>query len=309
MLNILKDTDNTLYLFEYKSSEEQDYTKTYLCNLTTDTNLERWQLISTNKNVYKTNIFNQRTVLRRNYNIVNLFTFSGYFKTGLGSPTGTINGFEINIQDLAPINGYVGEPYVNVDSLSPLYSNLYSNGSLVFSRNLYNISKQNNMSMSSVEIPNSYLNDTTITQNDLIGETNLELVNDTTNWTKNIYEVVDVNFLNTIRVIDEDTGTEYLESAIKLNNSTTDGGSTNYQNTPCNKFRINYNDSTTSTDNFVWTSIDDTHKQTTISIYVDKAMNSIDLISNDGTTIYLHIPLEVEVGKYYSINQKVRIGE
>jgi hypothetical protein len=125
MLNILKDTDNTLYLFEYKSSEEQDYTKTYLCNLTTDTNLERWQLISTNKNVYKTNIFNQRTVLRRNYNIVNLFTFSGYFKTGLGSPTGTINGFEINIQDLAPINGYVGEPYVNVDSLSPLYSNLY----------------------------------------------------------------------------------------------------------------------------------------------------------------------------------------
>jgi hypothetical protein len=178
----------------------------------------------------------------------------------------------------------------------------------MFSRNLYNISKQNNMSMSSVEIPNSYLNDTTITQNDLIGETNVELVNDPTQWTKNIYEVVDVNFLNTIRVIDEDTGTEYLESAIKLNNSTTDGGSTNYQNTPCNKFRINYNDSTSSIHSLEWKSINRFNKTTSITIYVDKAINSIDYLSYDENTIYLHVPLEVEVDKYYTIHQKVRTG-
>ena len=203
---------------------------------------------------------------------------------------------------------YNGESYVSKDSLCPLYSNLYSNGSLVFSRNLYNISKQNNMSMSSVEIPNSYLNDTTITQNDLIGETNVELVNDPTQWTKNIYEVVDLNFLNTINVIDEDTNTPYLESAIKLNNATVDGGDTNYQNTPCIKYRINYQDSTTSIHNFVWNTIDDTHKETEISLYVDKAIFSIDLLSNDESTIYISIPLNVEVGKYYTINQKIRIG-
>jgi hypothetical protein len=205
-------------------------------------------------------------------------------------------------------NQYNGESYVGVDSFCPLLSNLYSNGSLMFSRNLYNISKQNNMSMSSVEIPNSYLNDTTITQNDLIGETNVELVNDPTQWTKNIYEVVDVNFLNTIRVIDEDTGTEYLESAIKLNNSTTDGGSTNYQNTPCNKFRINYNDSTSSIHSLEWKSINRFNKTTSITIYVDKAINSIDYLSYDENTIYLHVPLEVEVDKYYTIHQKVRTG-
>jgi hypothetical protein len=309
MLNILKDVDNTLYLLEYKSDEDENYTKTYLCNLTKDTELERWQLISTNEYVYRTNIFNQRAVLRRNYNIMNLFTFSGYFKTNLGNPTGSVNGYELNIQCLAPINGYVGNTYIDKDSLIPSYVNLYNNSSLLFSRNIYNVSKQNNMTMSSVEIPNSYLNDYNITNNNLVGKTNLNLVEDTTEWNKNIYEVVDLNFLNTITIKDEDTNTEYLDSAIKVNDATTDGGSTNYQNTPCNKYRINYSDNTTATDNFVWTSIDDTHKQTTISIYVDKAMNSIDLISNDGTTIYLHIPLEVEVGKYYSINQKVRIGE
>jgi hypothetical protein len=179
----------------------------------------------------------------------------------------------------------------------------------MFSRDLYNISKQNNMTMSSVEIPNTYLNDTTITQNDLISETNLPMNQNTQQWSKNIYEVVDLNFLNTIRVIDEDTGTEYLESAIKLNEAITDGGATNYQNTPCNKYRINYLDGTSSIDNLYWNTIDDTHKETQITLFVDAPMLSIDFISNDETTIYLNVPLEVEENKTYTISQKIRIGE
>lgn len=206
-------------------------------------------------------------------------------------------------------NQYNGESYVNGDVLSPLYSNLYSNGSLMFSRNLYNISKQNNMTMSSVEIPNTYLNDTTITQNDLISETNLQMNSNSQNWTKNIYEIVDLNFLNTISVINEDTGDTYMNSAIKINNAITDGGFTNYQNTPCNKYRINYTDNTTSIKSLYWSEIDNLHRQTMITFYVDKAIESIDLISNDETTIYLSLPIEVEVGKYYTINQKIRIGE
>ena len=202
---------------------------------------------------------------------------------------------------------YNGQPYESKDSLCPLYANLYSNGSVIFSRNLYNISKQNNMTNSSVEIPNTYLNNITISTNDLISETNLQMVSDNTSWNKNIYEVVDLNFLNTISVIDEDTNTTYLDSAIKVNNAVTDGGDTNYQNTPCNKFRINYTDNTTSIKSLYWSSIDDTHKETIISFYVDKAIVSIDFISNDETTIYLNLPIEVEIGKYYSISQKVRI--
>lgn len=204
---------------------------------------------------------------------------------------------------------YNGESYVSVDSFCPLLSNLYSNGSLMFSRNLYNVSKQNNMTMSSVEIPNTYLNDTTITQSDLLSETNLQMNSNLQNWTKNIYEVVDLNFLNTISVINEDTGDKYLDSAIKINNAITDGGETNYTNTQCTKYRINYTDNTTTIKPLYWSSIDNLHRQTMITIYVDKAIASIDFLSNDETTIYLNLPIEVEVGKYYSINQKVRIGE
>jgi hypothetical protein len=247
-------------------------------------------------------VFDRRSIfLKNNFNLLQFYTY----------PTNpqTKNWFLcVDKEDYNYLN-YNGEPYVSNDVLSPFKAQLYSNNNLVFARNVYNISKQNNMTMSSVEIPNTYLNDTNITKNDLISETNLELVNDTTNWTKNIYEVVDVNFLNTIRVIDEDTGTEYIDSSIKLNNATVDGGDTNYQNTPCIKYRINYTDNTTTIKPLYWSSIDDLHRQTMITFYVDKPIASIDFLSNDETTIYLNLPIEVEVGKYYTIKQKVRIGE
>lgn len=242
----------------------------------------------------------QSMFAKSNFNLVQVYSY------GINPQYRAWDYFVIK-EDYNTLN-YNGEPYVNNNVLVPDKSRIYAGEHLVFARNLYNISKQNNMTMSSVEIPSGYLNDITITQNDLISETNLEMNNDTTEWTKNIYEVVDVNFLNTISVIDEDTGEEYEDSAIKLNNATTDGGSTNYQNTPCNKFRINYGDGTSSTDDLAWTSIDDTHKETQITFYVDKAILSIDLLSHDTTTIYLHIPVEVEIGKTYSISQKIRIG-
>ena len=311
MLNIINDVDNTLYLLEYESNEQENTTFIKICNLTKDTNLERWQDIGTYSYIYRTNIFNQRIILRRNFNIANIFTFSGYFKTMLGNPIGTTNGFQVNVQNLAPINGYIGEQYISVNSLVPKYANLYSFGELIllFSRNVFNVSKLNNTTTSSVEIPNNYLNDYNTTRNKLISETNLTMNSNSTSWNKNIYEVVDLNFINTIRVIDEDTGTEYMESAVKLNEATTDGGLTNYQNTPCNKYRINYANGTSSIDNLYWNTIDDTHKETQITLFVDAPMLSIDFISNDEITIYLNIPLEVEENKTYTISQKIRIGE
>lgn len=254
------------------------------------------KLIGENKNLN----WNQRNLyVSNNYNLLKIFLY----------PTNPRNAswyFPV-VKEIYNPTQYNGEPYIDTNALSPLYANLYSNGSLVFSRNLYNISKQNNMTMSSVEIPNNYLNNENITRNDLISETNLELNNNPKQWSKNIYETVDLNFLNTITVIDEDTDTQYLESAIKINNATTDGGNTNYQNTKCTKYRINYSDNTTSIENLTWDDIDETHKLVEIGLYVDKAMRSIDILSNDESVIYLTIPLNVVVGKYYTISQKIRI--
>lgn len=241
----------------------------------------------------------QGMFVKNNFNLLQIYSYL------LNPKTSTWNYFVVK-EDYYLTN-YNGEPYINNNVLTPFKARLYSNNSLVFSRNLYNITKQNNMSMSSVEIPNTYLNETDITQNDLIGKTNVELINDTKSWSKNIYEVVDLNFLNTITMIDEETNEENLNGAIKLNQCSTDGGDTNYQNAPCNKFRINYTDNTTSIKGLEWNTIDDTHKECKITFYVDKAIRDIDLLSNDESTIYLTIPVEVETGKYYTITQKVRV--
>lgn len=231
------------------------------------------------------------------YNLLKIFCYV----TNLRNPTWY---FPI-IKEIYNLNQYNGEPYVDTNVLNPLYANLYSNGSLVFSRNLYNISKQNNMTMSSVEIPNNYLNDLTITQNDLISETNLQMNSDNTNWTKNIYEVVDLNFLNTISVMDEDTSETYLQGAIRINNAITDIN--DYSTMTCNKVRINYADTTVKIFPINWTQIDEFNKETEFSIYVDKPILSIDFISNDTNTIYCTKQLEVEVGNYYTINQKIGV--
>lgn len=244
----------------------------------------------------------------RKYNILNYSYFLTYlYQPGSSPVRDPSKYFNLYFQQLNLANGYNGQPYVNTNVLSPLYSNLYSNGSLVFSRNLYNISKQNNMTMSSVEIPNNYLNDLTITQNDLISETNFQMNSNLQNWTKNIYEVVDLNFLNTISVIDEDTSETYLQGAIRVNNSITDIN--DYDDAKCTKYRINYTDNTTKVEGITWTEIDSTHKETSISLYVDKPMISIDFISEDEETIYCTKMLEVEVDKYYTLTQKIKVGE
>ena len=306
-LNIVKDTDNTIYLLRYYANETTNNTSLSVLNLTNHMNSiteDDWVIVGSYYYLNQITNINQTTFLIRKYNIATLCSLTSYIYYAIASV-----GFELQVQNLSPLNGYNGDPYTSVDSLCPLVSNLYSNGSLVFSRNVYNISKQNNTTTASVEIPNNFLNDVSITTNILQSKTNLIMDNDSSEWTKNVYEIVDLNFLNTISVIDNDIGTQYMESAIKVNNAITDGGNTNYQNTPCNKYRINYVDSTSAINDLTWSSIDDLHKQTSISLSVSKEINSIDFISHDESTIYLTIPLNVEVGKNYTISQKIRIGE
>lgn len=293
---IMIDKNNNELYIEYVNNYDK-------ANDTADIYMQRyegvWDPILIGEN--KPYVFDRQSMfVKNNFNLVQIYSY------GINPQVRAWNYFVVK-EDYNLLN-YNGEAYINNNALVPFKTRLYSNNHLVFARNLYNITKQGNMTMSSVEIPNTYLNGIDITQNDLLSETNLEMNNDLTSWNKNIYEVVDLNFLNTITIIDEDNNVEYLEGATKLNQATTDGGATNYTNAPCTKYRINYLDNTTDVQELSWNDIDDTHKECEISLYVDKAMLSIDLISHDETSVYLTIPLEVEIGKYYTINQKVRIG-
>lgn len=307
--NFYIDTDGTRYLVKYYTEENTSRVYTSLLNFTkyyNDIGGNHWEDLLAQSYDGADKIYSVFTITQRNYNLQKIFNIVGDISS-LIFIQANLTGYIMTITNLYNSNNYNGTPYYSVDGLSPQYVNLYNNNSILFSRNLYNITMQNNQSTSSVEIPSNYLNDLPINESNLISKTNVELVNDTEEWTKNIYEIVDLNFINTIRVIDEDINKEYMLSAIKLNYSTINGGQTNYDNTKCVKYRINYEDNTSSIGDLTWQPINDTNKKVKFIIYVDKAIKNIDLISYDETTIYMTINGTFTIGKVYIINQKIRI--
>jgi hypothetical protein len=309
--NFYEDTDGTIYLVKYFTDYSASLVYTSLLNFTkyyNDIGGNNWLDLDPLEYDGEEKIYSTFTIFQRSYNICKIFNIVGDI-SGLIFYQPNLTGYILTITNLFNLDGYNGTPYIDTNFFVPKLSNLYSNNKIVFSRNLYNISIQDNTTSSSVEVPNNYLNDLTIDQSNLVGATNYTLVNDTNSWSKNVYEVVDISFINTINVIDEDTDTLYLHSAIKLNENITNGGLLRYNNTKCIKYRINYADNTSSIGDLNWQPINDTNKKVKFTIYVDKAINNIDLISNDETTIYLTINGTFTIGNYYTINQKVRIGD
>ena len=214
--------------------------------------------------------------------------------------------FMQQITEIYNMANYNGEPYTNYNSLIGNYVNVYSNDEIVFSRNLTNISITNNYTMSSVEIPNTYLNGIDLNPKDLVGETKMTLVEDGNTISKNIYEVLYLNYINTISVKDNDN--QVLSSVGRyINTNINEGTEENQRNTKCSKMRINYQDDTTAIKPIGWDSIDDTHKVAEFTIYVDKAISNIDLISNDELTTYITIEQELETGKYYTFKQYLKV--
>lgn len=308
--NFYIDNDGTIYLVRYYVEENTSRVYTGLLNFTkyyNDIGGNHWGNVLAQAFTGTDKIYSNFTFMQRSFNICKIYNIVGNISTLLFYQQ-NLTGYVMTITNLYNLSGYNGTPYISNDYLVPKSSNLYSNNVIVFSRNLYNVSIQDNTTTSSVEIPNNYLNDNVIGISDLIGKTNGTLVRDTNSWSKNIYEVVDLNFINTIDVIDEDTNTMYPLGANKINYATNTGGNTNYNNAPCLKYRINYSDSTSVIKSLSWSNINANNKRTNFIIYVDKEIDSIDLLSNDETTIYLHIAGTFTIGNYYTIKQKVRIG-
>lgn len=312
MMNIVRDF-NRVYLVRYIWDNDIEVTFIHTVNITEypiPIETDFIELDRANTKVDKVNIYNERTSLRRNFNILRFNSYAGYFRENLGDPTKAVNGFSNQGGGIKQVIGYTGYPYSDYNVLVPRYANLYYlNFVCLFSRNFYNITRFENITTASVEVPASYLNNYPISREKMFGITNYNLTNNQVIFTKNKYEILHINFINTINEIDEDTDTIYPLGAIKINENATSGGQTKYDNTKCTKYRINYNDNSTFIGTITWSNINLLNKKTNFTIYCDKEIDSIDLISNDETTIYLHIPVDFEIGKYYAIKQKVRIGD
>ena len=223
------------------------------------------------------------------------------------------DGESQKIQLVYNVNNYNGLPYEAPNCLVPNSAILYNSGNnIIFARNLYNKTVSGQTTTSIVQVPNTLLNDVTIAQNDLLGQTNFILVSDNTGTTKNIYETLNINFANTISIRnDNDINNKVLNptGATRLNVSTSQLA--DYNNAKALKVKINYSDNTSSIislDASQITFSSDTKATYDFDIQVSKAINNIQIISNDTDTIYQTISnLSLEVGKTYNISQDVEV--
>lgn len=236
------------------------------------------------------------------FNLLNIYLYQTW--------PGWTRWFYYNIKEIYNENNYNGESFINKNSLNSNSSILYSDNVPVFARNLYNKTQNGSTTTSTIEIPNNYINDTLVDQKDLMSVNNNTIISDTNGFTKNVYETVYLNFVNTISVVNQNEAQSVYNNAVATKLNTSINNPTDYDDLKLTKYRINYQDGTNSVSTLQATLQDDGSYELLMTFYLSKQASSLDLISEDENTIYLTYNLTNTDfnNKYYSFKQRVRIG-
>lgn len=233
------------------------------------------------------------------YNLVSLISFSND------------NAFQFDwlVKENYNSTKYNGQSYINTNALIADSAEIYSNDSLVFARDLYNKSLNNNTTVSTVEVPNNYLNDIYLTSKNLLSETNLDIIEDTKVLQKNIYETLYINFINTLLIIDRNNTNQVInqQASTYLNNAINTADS--YDNAKLyNKVIINYQDGSSKEVSYAHEDNTETSTVIAFGLYVDKLINNAEFVSSDKSIVYQTIDLfNLELNKYYAIRQKLEV--
>ena len=206
------------------------------------------------------------------------------------------------------VNNYNGQSYNNVNSVVSNSCILYnSNNKPIFARNLYNKTFISNTEIDTLNVPNFLMNDTTIASENILSMNNNIILNETGSITKNQYENVFINFFNTINVIDNNTNENIMNedaSSYFVNGI----NSNQYDNLSSLKYKVNFEDGTNNINDITDVSINNLTATLTFVIYVPKTINSVEIISNDGTMKYATLPTHTyNTGSYYKIEQEITI--
>ena len=215
----------------------------------------------------------------------------------------------LNIRENYNESKYNGYPYVNTNAMIADNAEIYSNGSLVFARDLYNKSLNGNTTVATVEVPNNYLNDVDITSKNLLSETNLTMIEDTNVTQKNIYETLFINFINTLLIADRNNATQTLNQQASTYLNTQINDDEGYSKAQIyTKVVITYQDNSTKELAFEYQNIEDNSADIVFALYVDQPMQSAEIISKDKSTVYQTISLtNLEQDKYYVIRQNLKV--
>ena len=196
---------------------------------------------------------------------------------------------------------YNGTAYNGLTYFKPSYAEFLSNNKIVFARGLYNFTILNDSSTAVVNIPNQYINNLQFTSS-LFGETGGKLINDTTNYEKNIYENVLVNFNNAINITNDDI---YKQTpSIRLNNSV-------LTDLDYNQAKIGYVRLMFAGGNHdiipAITKTSDTEYEVEFNFYTGDDLNGILILSQDKQTTYDSFKIDYLLNKCYNITRKVEI--
>lgn len=207
------------------------------------------------------------------------------------------------------LNNYNGLSFISTGSLIPNRITLEDeNENELFNRNIFNLTNYANWYTASALVPNFYLNNMQISNANLYSTNNNLLVGNPINITKNVYEELNINFINKFNILDNEN--LQLNASIQFVSNMLSQTKTTY----IGKYKINYNDSTSeikylSTKDLVYTSLDIGMKTTLkFSFYTSKKIDTIDLMSYDETITYKTFNCSnLDLNKYYLITQDIRI--
>lgn len=324
---------NSLYSFSWPSSN-QSYL--YLEDLngiifykqkkttTTGATIEVGLMINDELNSYDTETTSDTTNSFYDYNDFYIFVQYNLVSIYIPFKSGDVSSTYMLVADYNE-NNYNGLPYENINSLLPVKGRIltrYDNSmdpevAWVFARNLYNKYVRNNITVSTIEVPNTLLNNIPLFYIAILGATNEYLMSNNATLqgediVKNIYETLDINFYNTIRMTDANgsENIENLEGAIKVNQSI--NLLLDYHNTQATKARVNFTDGTSSIvtiDPSTQITIENNNANYDFIVYVpsNKSVKNCEIISYDEMMVYATITGNFEVGAFNEVTQTVSI--
>lgn len=145
----------------------------------------------------------------------------------------------------------------------------------------------------------------------MLGKTNSILISNNQTITKNIYETLNINFINTLQIRNDNDETNSILNPVgasRLNNSISE--TTDYNNMKALKVKINFTDNTNYiiqlNANQIY-KISDTSYIYDFDIYASKDITNIQIISNDEITVYQTITSIFRADRFYNITQMVEI--
>jgi len=224
------------------------------------------------------------------------------------------------VKDNYNVLNYYGQSYVDYNSMIPEQIEVYSNNSLVFARNILDKTLIDNKTISTVVIPNIYLNGINMDGETLLSETNIELVNQSVPLTKNIYEMLYLNFINNITntYYFVDYPSEALTPNIQIsstlnsyvNQNINVGTKENSESVSMGYMIVNYVDGTTIANPITWEIVNTSDPyEYNFALDVQKEIVSYEIKSNDLQQTYIEVfPTNLEVGNVYKITQYFNVS-